>query len=69
MNSVFEYEYLDHVSVCRSTERRSMGERRSGIDNRVGNLVKNENVGPQVESSELVQSLDNTKFISEFGWF
>jgi hypothetical protein len=69
MNPTFEYENLDHVFVCRSTERRLSNERRSGIENRASELVKNKNLRQVVEKLELSQSSDNTKFICEFSWF
>jgi len=69
MNSVFEYKYLDHEFVSRSTQRRSEVERRSGTEKRAGNPMVNEKLGDRVESSELVQPFDNSNFINEFGWF
>ena len=69
MNPAFEYDDLDSVFVCRSTERRLSNERRSGIENRASELVKNKNLRQVVEKLELSQSSDNTKFICEFSWF
>jgi hypothetical protein len=69
VNPTFEYENLDHVLICRSTERRSANERRSGMENRASELVKNKNLRKAVERLELSSSLDNTKFICEFSCF
>jgi hypothetical protein len=62
MNPTFEYKNLDHVFVCRSSDRRS------GIENRASELVKNKDLR-QAEMLEKGQSLEDTRFISEFGCF
>ena len=69
MNPTFGYESLDHVLICRSTERRSANERRSGMENRASELVKNKDLRQVVERLQLSPSLIDTKFICEFSWF
>jgi hypothetical protein len=63
MNPTSEYKNLDHVFVCRSSERRS------GIENRASELVKNKDLRQAAEMLEKSQSLVDTKFCSKFGWF
>jgi len=62
MNPTLEFEDLDNMVIY---ER--LSERRSGIEKRAGELVKNKDLYQAAEILEKTQSLEDTKFIGEFG--
>jgi hypothetical protein len=46
-----------------------LSERRSGIENRAGEFVKNKDLHQAAEILEKSQLLEDTRFSNEFGYF